>query len=160
MVDGGGGTTQSETTPFNTKSSNSTSPLENWNLTDLLKVTAGTVIVLEPRVIAMAGPKNQFPLAVVFTTLKSAPPDGRLVTFIVNVCAPWLATPESGVVATKTYGQAVGPATKSPQSLINDVVCAKTLKEQTVKTAKKIVLNFCFSILCVKSLLVEIKFII
>ena len=102
VSDGGGGITQSEESPFSTKASNSTSPVENWNLTDLLKVTAATVILLDPRVIVWAGPKNQFPLATVFATLKVAPPEGRFVTFIVKVWAPWLATPESGVVATST----------------------------------------------------------
>ena len=71
-------------TPFKLKASNSTAPFENWNFTDLSKVTAGTVIVFVPRVIAIAGPKNQFPLAVVLATLKLAPL-AVSVTFIVKV---------------------------------------------------------------------------
>ena len=94
--------TQDDASPFKLKASNSTAPLENWNLTALLNVTAGTVILLEPSVSAVAGPKNQFPLAVVLATLKSAPADGKVVTLIVNVWAPWLARPESTVVATRT----------------------------------------------------------
>ena len=78
-------TIQDEAIPFKLKASNSTAPLENWNLTALLNVTAGTVILLDPSVSAVAGPKNQFPLAVVLATLKSAPPDGKVVTLIVNV---------------------------------------------------------------------------
>ena len=43
-LEGGGGATQSEVSPFKLRKSNSTSPLENWNLTVLSKVTAGTVM--------------------------------------------------------------------------------------------------------------------
>ena len=82
-----GGITQPEESPFSVKASNSTSPLENWNLTALSKVTAATVMVFDPSVIAIAGPKNQFPLAVVLATLKLAP-FAVSVTFIVKVCAP------------------------------------------------------------------------
>ena len=57
--------TQVELTPFKLKASNSTSPLENWNLTDLLKATAATDIVFEPGVNATGFPKKAFPLAVV-----------------------------------------------------------------------------------------------
>ena len=56
---------QVERVPFKLKALNSTSPLENWNLTARSKVTEGTVILLEPSVSACAGPKNEFPLAVV-----------------------------------------------------------------------------------------------
>ena len=66
---------------------NSTAPLENWNLTALLNVTEGTVMLFEPSVSVVAGPKYQFPFAVVLATLKSAPPGGKFVTFIVKVCA-------------------------------------------------------------------------
>ena len=69
------------------KASNSTSPFENWNLTALSKVTAATVILFNPSVIGIAGPKNQFPFAVVLATLKLAP-FAVSVTFIVKVCAP------------------------------------------------------------------------
>ena len=44
------GETQPEATPFKLKALNSTSPLENWNLTVLLKVTAPTVMLLAPSV--------------------------------------------------------------------------------------------------------------
>ena len=60
---------QDETTPFNVKASNSTSPLENWNLTALSKLTAATVTVFVPSVNACAFPLNQLPLATVLTTL-------------------------------------------------------------------------------------------
>ena len=50
-----------------------------------MNVTAGTVMLFEPSVSAVAGPKYQFPLAVVLATLKSAPADGKVVTLIVNV---------------------------------------------------------------------------
>ena len=43
------------------------------------------MILFVPSVSAVAGPKNQFPFAVVLATLKSAPPAGKLVTLIVNV---------------------------------------------------------------------------
>ena len=81
---GGEGTTQPEESPFNTRASNSTSPFENWNFTALSKVTAATVILFGPSVIGIAGPKNQFPFAVVFATLKLAPL-AVSVTFIVKV---------------------------------------------------------------------------
>ena len=85
-VDGaGGGVTHDETTPFTLKLSNSTSPLENWNLTALSKDTAGTVILFEPSVRATGFPKKELPFAVVLNTLKFAPPAGKDVTFIVNV---------------------------------------------------------------------------
>ena len=57
--------TQVEATPFTLKSLNSTSPLENWNLTALSKVTAATVIVFEPSVNDTGFPKKELPLAVV-----------------------------------------------------------------------------------------------
>ena len=44
-------------------------------------------MVFDPSVIAIAGPKYQFPLAVVLATLKLAP-FAVSVTFIVKVCAP------------------------------------------------------------------------
>ena len=40
VVGGGVVPTHDEATPFNVNASNSTSPLENWNLTVLSKVTA------------------------------------------------------------------------------------------------------------------------
>ena len=64
-IGGGNGATQDEATPFNSKASNSTSPLENWNLTALLNETEGTVMLFEPSVSATGFPKNAFPLAVV-----------------------------------------------------------------------------------------------
>ena len=80
--------THVDVTPFNVKSSNSTAPLENWNLTDLLNETAGTVTLFAPRASATGLAKNQLPLAVVFATLTFAPPAGKFVIFIVKVCAP------------------------------------------------------------------------
>ena len=62
---GGGVPTQFVFTPFKLKLSNSTSPLENWNLTALSNVTLATVILFEPRVNATGLPKKSFPLAVV-----------------------------------------------------------------------------------------------
>ena len=94
--------TQVELTPFKLKASNSTSPLENWNLTALSKVTAATVILLEPSVNATGFPKKEFPFAVVLNTLKLAPPAGKDVTFIVNVWEAWLAAPSEIVVASST----------------------------------------------------------
>ena len=64
-VGGGVVPTQYEATPFKVKKSNSTSPLENWNLTALSKFTAGTVILFEPSVNATELPQKLFPLAVV-----------------------------------------------------------------------------------------------
>ena len=50
-TDGGGVVpTQSESSPFKLKASNSTAPSENWNLTVLSKVTAATVTVFVPSV--------------------------------------------------------------------------------------------------------------
>ena len=66
-----------------------------------MNVTAGTVMLFEPSVSAVAGPKYQFPFAVVLATLKSAPPDGKFVTFIVKVWAPWLETPAATDVASR-----------------------------------------------------------
>ena len=83
-TDGGGATTQVEFTPFKLKASNSTAPLENWNLTALSKATAGTVILFEPRAKATGFPKKLLPLAVVLKTLTLAP-FAVSVTFIVNV---------------------------------------------------------------------------
>ena len=78
--------TQDEATPFKLNASNSMSPLENWNFTDRSKVTAATVILFDPIFNATGGPKNQFPLAVVFATL-TLPPLAVSVTLIVNVWA-------------------------------------------------------------------------
>ena len=100
-VEGGKGITQFELTPFKFKSSNSTSPLENWNLTVLSKVTAGTVTLFAPSDNCTGFPKNQFPFAVVFATLTLAP-FAVSVTFIVNVWDPWLTTESATVVATRT----------------------------------------------------------
>ena len=65
MVGGGAGATQDEATPFTSRASKTTSPLENWNLTALSKPTEATVILFEPSVSAVAGPKKAFPVAVV-----------------------------------------------------------------------------------------------
>ena len=62
-------TTQEDSVPLRDRKSNSTSPLENWNLTERSNATAGTVFVLLPRVRATAGPLFQFPFATVLTTL-------------------------------------------------------------------------------------------
>ena len=56
---------QSESTPFRLNALNSMSPLENWNLTALSKVTAGTVNVFIPLANATGFPKKSFPLATV-----------------------------------------------------------------------------------------------
>ena len=63
--EGGKGAIQVEVTPFKLKASNSTAPFENWNLTALSKVTAGTVILFEPRVKAIGLPKKSLPFATV-----------------------------------------------------------------------------------------------
>ena len=60
VVGGGVVPTHDELTPFNVNSSNSTSPLENWNLTALSKVTAATVIVLTPSVKLLGFQRNYF----------------------------------------------------------------------------------------------------
>ena len=60
---------QPESTPFTLKASNTTSPLENWNLTALSKPTPPTVKVFSPRVNAVTFPKKLPPLAVVLKTL-------------------------------------------------------------------------------------------
>ena len=65
MVGGGVGATQVEATPFKLRASKTTSPLENWNLTALSNETEGTVILFEPSVSGIAGPKKAFPAAVV-----------------------------------------------------------------------------------------------
>ena len=86
VVGGGVVPTHDEATPFNVNASNSTSPLENWNLTALSKVTSNTVIVLTPRVKATGFPKKLLPLNCCFKYSKSsAPPAGNDVTFISNV---------------------------------------------------------------------------
>ena len=54
---GGGGKEQSEYTPFKLNALNSTSPLENWNLTTLSKSTAGTSKLFWPSVNAVKFPK-------------------------------------------------------------------------------------------------------
>ena len=77
-------TTQVEFTPFKLKASNSTSPLENWNLTALSKATPPTVMLFEPRVNVTGFPKKLLPLAVVLKTLTLAP-FAVSVTLIVNV---------------------------------------------------------------------------
>ena len=77
--------THDEESPFKVRASNSTSPLENWNLTALLKFTAGTVILFEQIVNGIGLPKKLLPLAVVLYTLTLAPPAGRFVIFIVYV---------------------------------------------------------------------------
>ena len=77
--------THDEESPFKVRASNSTSPLENWNLTALLKFTLGTVILFEQIVNGIGLPKKLLPLAVVLYTLTLAPPVGRFVTFIVYV---------------------------------------------------------------------------
>ena len=100
--DTGTGATHDEATPLTSNASNSTSPLENWNLTALSNVTAGTVILFDPSVNATALPKKEFPFDVVLYTLTSAPPAGNVVTFIVNVWAPLLAAPSATVVAVRT----------------------------------------------------------
>ena len=158
----GVGATQVEATPFKLKASNSTAPFENWNFTALSKPTAPTVILFEPSVNACAGPKKELPLAVVLNTLTFAPPDGNVVTFMVNVWAPWLAAPSATVVATSTLVHvAFGPATKSLHALIKDVDWANTLNELTVNTANsKSVLIFFNSCPEGEQSLVEIKFII
>ena len=97
-------TIQPASTPFTLKELNSTSPLENWNLTVLSKPTADTVTVLSPSTRsapALEGPKAVLPLAVVLKTLYLAPPSGKEVTFIVNVCASWLDAPSAEVVAVR-----------------------------------------------------------
>ena len=57
------------------------------------------------------------------------------VTLMVNVWAAWLVAPESGVVATKTYGQfELDPETKSLQEFINEVFWENTLKVHDINT--------------------------
>ena len=56
---------QPASTPLTLKELNSTSPLENWNLTVLSKPTDDTDILLVPSVNATAFPKKSLPLAVV-----------------------------------------------------------------------------------------------
>ena len=58
--EGGVTTTQSEFFPFKFRASNSTSPLENWNLTALSKATAATVILFDPSVNAVDFRNNHF----------------------------------------------------------------------------------------------------
>ena len=73
-------TIQPASTPLTLKELNSTSPLENWNLTVLSKPTADTVIVFSPKTKsapAFEGPKAELPLAVVLKTLYFAPPSGK-----------------------------------------------------------------------------------
>ena len=100
--DGGIGATHVDVTPFKLKALNSTAPLENWNLTALSKVTAGTVILLEPSVKAIGFPKKELPFAVVLYTRTFAPPAGNEITFIVYVWEAWLAAPALIVVASST----------------------------------------------------------
>ena len=65
VVGGGVGATQVEATPFKSNASNTTSPLENWNLTALSNETDATVILFEPSVSATGLAKKALPLAVV-----------------------------------------------------------------------------------------------
>jgi len=85
IVAGGAGAVHVEATPFTLNASKPTLPLENWNFTARLNVTADTVKVFEPSVKGVAGPKKLFPLAVVLKTLTLAPAVGSDVTLIVKV---------------------------------------------------------------------------
>ena len=77
VVGGGGGITQSESTPpFKLNALNSTSPLENWNLTARSNVTAATVILLDPSVKA-TGFQKTISIGSSFINLTLAPPAGR-----------------------------------------------------------------------------------
>ena len=76
---------------------------------------------LDPIVNGCEFPKKDAPLAVVLNTRKFAPPAGRLVTCMVNVCTPWLGAPSAMVVAVRTNGHAVGPIAKSPEAEIKVV---------------------------------------
>ena len=116
------GAKQSESTPFKLSALNSTSPLENWNLTALSKLTPVTVTVFSPKTKsapALEGPKCVPPFCVVLKILYFAPPSGKDVTFIVKVWDPRLASPSAVVVATRIWAQLLlVPATKLLQSAI------------------------------------------
>ena len=70
--------------------------------------------------------------------LKLVPPSGKDVTFIVNVCASRLEAPSATTAASRTKGQALGPATKSLQnSTVDDVGSGRqaTLKSFTLNAS-------------------------